>query len=172
VLTRCLRSFLLVAVFCVPGGFSQPPSTRLNPTVRQIVDAVSEERIGDSMKRLGEFGTRYILSEQDNPTRGIGAAQRWIVDQFNSYSPRLQVKLDPFTAKKGQRVAHDADLANVVAVLPGTIDADRFVVISSHYDSIATRFGPGTPRTGDDARGAGQEIEPVAPVCRGGGFAG
>lgn len=162
-LTRYLRSFLLVAVCCTPAGFSQPPLARLNPTVRQIVDAVSEERIGATMKRLGEFGTRYILSEQDNPTHGIGAAQRWIVDQFKSYSPRLQVKLDPFTARKGQRVAHDVDLANVVAVLPGTIDADRFVVISSHYDSIAARFGPGTPRTGDDARGAGQEIEPVAP---------
>jgi len=137
--------------------------TRLNPTIKEIADAVSEERIGATMKRLGEFGTRYILSEQDNPTHGIGAAQRWIVDEFKSYSPRLQVKLDPFTAKKGQRVAHDVDLANVVAVLPGKIDPDRFVVISSHYDSIAARFGPGTPRTGEDAGGAGQQIEPIAP---------
>ena len=153
----------MLAVWCVPAGFGQPPVTRINPTIKQIVDAVSEERVGATMKTLGEFGTRYILSEQDNPTHGIGAAQRWIVDQFKSYSPRLQVKLDPFTAKKSQRVAHDVDLANVVAVLPGTVEPDRFVVISSHYDSIAARFGPGTPRTGDDVGGSAQEIEPIAP---------
>jgi hypothetical protein len=51
----------------------------------------------------------------------------------------------------------------VVAVLPGTIDADRYVVISSHYDSIAARRGPGTPRTDEEAPRGAQEIEPVAP---------
>lgn len=115
------------------------------------------------MRKLEGFGTRYVLSEQDNPTHGIGAAQRWLVDEFKSYSPRLQVRLDPFTAKKGQRVAHDVELANVVAVLPGTMEPDRFVVISSHYDSIAARIGPGTPRTDDDGPRAGQEILPNAP---------
>ncbi len=127
------------------------------------MDAISEERIGATMKRLEEFGSRYILSAQDSPTNGIGAAQRWILDEFKRYSPRLQVKLDAFTARKGQRVAHDVDLANVVAVLPGTVDADRFVVISSHYDSIAARRGPGTPRTEDESPRTVQEVEPVAP---------
>jgi hypothetical protein len=163
VLAKVFRSLLLLAVWCAPAGFGQPPLTRLNPTIKQIVDAVSEERIGATMKTLGEFGTRYILSEQDNPTHGIGAAERWICDEFKSYSPRLQVKLDPFTAKKGPRVARDVDLANVVAILPGKVDPDRFVVISSHYDSIATRFGPGTPRTDDEGPRAAQEIEPIAP---------
>ena len=162
-LIRLLRSFLLLAFWCAPAGFGQPPATRLNPTVKEIVAAVSEERIGATMKRLEGFGTRYILSEQDSPTHGIGAAQRWILDEFKSYSPRLRVKLDPFTFKKGQRVAHDVDLANVVAVLPGTVDADRFVVISSHYDSIAARRGPGTPRTDDEGPRTAQEVEPVAP---------
>ena len=162
-LTRYLRSVLLLAACCTRAGFGQPPVTALNPTIKQIVDAVSEDRIGATMRKLESFGTRYILSEQDSPTHGIGAAQRWILDEFKSYSPRLQVRLDPFTAKKGQRVAHDVDLANVVAVLPGKVDADRFVVISSHYDSIAARRGPGMPRTDDEGPRGAQEIEPVAP---------
>ena len=162
-LNRYVRVAVLIAMCRVPAGFAQPPLTRLNPAIEQIVDAVSEARIGASMKRLGEFGTRYILSEQDNPTHGIGAAERWIVGEFKSYSPRLQVTLDPFRAKKGPRVARDVDLANVVAILPGRIEPERYVVISSHYDSIATRFGPGTPRTEDGSPGAAQEIEPVAP---------
>ncbi|HTX34322.1 MAG TPA: M20/M25/M40 family metallo-hydrolase [Bryobacteraceae bacterium] len=162
-LIRCLRSLLVLAVCCAPAGFGQPPVTALNPTIQQIVDAVSEERISATMKRLESFGTRYILSEQDSPTHGIGAAQRWIFDEFKSYSPRLQVRLDPFTVQKGPRVAHDVDLANVVAVLPGTVDVDRFVVISSHYDSIAFRRGPGAPRTDDAGPRSPQEVEPIAP---------
>lgn len=81
----------------------------------------------------------------------------------SSYSPRLQVRLDPFTAKKGPRAAHDVELANLVAVLPGTVDADRFVVISSHYDSVAARRGPGAPRTDDEGPRNAQEVEPIAP---------
>ena len=137
--------------------------TGLNPAVTKIVDAVSEERIGATMKKLEAFGTRYVLSEQDSPTHGIGAAERWIFDEFSSYSPRLQVTLDKFTAKKGQRIAQDVELANVVAVLPGTLDPDRYVVISSHYDSIAARRGPGTPRTEEESPRGPQEIEPIAP---------
>jgi hypothetical protein len=163
VLIRVVRWFLLVALGSISSGFGQPPVNRLNPAVTRIVDAVSEERIGATMKKLEGFGSRYILSDQDSSTRGIGASQRWIFDEFKSYSPRLQVSLDKFTAKKGQRIAHDVDLANVVAVLPGTIDADRFVVITSHYDSIAARRGPGTPRTDDEGPRSPQEVEPIAP---------
>jgi len=39
--------------------------TRVNPAIKQIVDQVVEERIGATMKRLGDFGTRYVASEQE-----------------------------------------------------------------------------------------------------------
>jgi hypothetical protein len=148
---------------CASAGLGQPPVTRLNPTVKQILDAISEEHVGATMKRLEGFGTRYVLSDQDSLTHGIGAAQRWILDEFKSYSPRLQVSLDKFTAKKSQRIARDVELANIVAVLPGVTDPGRFVVISSHYDSIAARRRPGTPRTDDDGPRSPQEVEPAAP---------
>jgi acetylornithine deacetylase/succinyl-diaminopimelate desuccinylase-like protein len=142
---------------------AQAPLTRLNPAVKQIVDQVSEERISATMKRLGEFGTRYVGSEQDSETRGIGAAQRWIEAQFKSYSPKLQVSLDKFSVKKSQRLPKDVDLANIVAVLPGTTDKDRYVIIGGHYDSIASKRGPGTPNTNDDGPRTAAELEPNAP---------
>jgi hypothetical protein len=142
---------------------AQAPLTRLNPAIKQIVDQVSEERISATMKRLGEFGTRYVGSEQDSDTRGIGAAQRWIEAQFKSYSPKLQVSLDKFTVKKSQRLPKDVDLVNIVAVLPGTTDKDRYVIIGGHYDSIASRRGPGTPNTSDDGPRTAAELEPNAP---------
>ena len=156
-------SLLLLTAWQATAIFGQPSVTRLNPTVKQIVEGVSEVQIGSTMKTLEGFGTRYVLSEQDNSTHGIGAAQRWIFNEFNSYSPRLRVSLHSFTARKSQRLANDVALANVVAVLPGTVEPDRYVVISSHYDSIASRRGPGTPRTEDEGPRTPQEIEPVAP---------
>jgi hypothetical protein len=157
------RLLILLTAFCGFQALAQAPLTRVNPAVKQIVDQVSEERISAIMKRLGEFGTRYVGSEQDSETRGIGAAQRWIEAQFKSYSPKLQVSLDKFTVKKSQRLPKDADLANIVAVLPGTTDKDRYVIIGGHYDSIASKRGPGTPRTDDEGPRSAADVEPNAP---------
>src|SRR5580704_11179428 len=89
----------------------------VNPTVKEIVDSVSEEHITAIMKKLESFETRNIFSDDDNPTRGIGAARHWIYDQFSSYSPRLQVRFDSYKVKKKGRLVRDVELHNVVAVL-------------------------------------------------------
>jgi hypothetical protein len=138
-LLRILMTLWLAAFFA-GSLLPQQPETRLNPTVKQIVDAISEERIAATLKKLEGFGTRYILSAQDDPLHGIGAAKRWIHDEMQSYSPRLQVSYQNFTIKKGGRrgqVIRDVDLSNIVAVLPGTADKDRYVLVSGHYDSLA-----------------------------------
>jgi hypothetical protein len=132
-LTACLAALFAGSLF------PQQPETRLNPTVKQIVDAVSQERIAATLKKLEGFGTRYILSSQDDPAHGIGAAKRWIHDELQSYSPRLQVSYQDFSIKKGGRrgqVIRDVDLSNIVAVLPGGAEKDRYVLISGHYDSL------------------------------------
>jgi hypothetical protein len=145
-------------------GFAQPPIAQLNPTVKKIVEEISEEHIGATMKRLGEFGTRYVGSEQDNPTHGIGGASKWIESEFKSYSPRLEVSLQPFNVPKTQRTPKDLDLVNVVAVLPGTIDKDHYVIISGHYDSIALRRPTnGAVRTDDAGPASAADSDPLAP---------
>ncbi len=35
-----------------------------------------------------------------------------------------------------RRIVRDVELSNVVAVLPGTVDPDRYVLITAHYDSL------------------------------------
>jgi len=118
---------------------AQQPETRLNPDVAQIVNAISEQRVAATLKKLESFGTRYVLSPQDDPVHGIGAAKRWIHDELVGYSPRLQVSYQDFTVKKGARrgqIIRDVGLSNVVAVLPGTSEKDRYVLISAHYDSL------------------------------------
>jgi hypothetical protein len=65
---------------------------------------------------------------------------------------------------KSQRVPTETELNNIVAVLPGTIDKDRYVIISGHYDSIALRRTPNQAVRTDDAGPASPaDADPLAP---------
>ncbi|MBM3766403.1 MAG: hypothetical protein FJW32_13525 [Acidobacteria bacterium] len=110
------------------------PAQTINPRVEKVVGEVSLERIAATMRTLENFGTRNLFSAQDHPTRGIGAAARWIRDEMKSYSSRLEVRFDEHEIKKSGRVVRDVHLMNVIAVLPGTTQKDRQIVISGHYD--------------------------------------
>jgi len=145
-------SVICACIFFAFSALPQTPETRLNPAVKQIVDSISEQRIEATLRKLEGFGTRYVLSAQDDPAHGIGAAKRWIHDEFQGYSPRLEVSYQNFTVKKGARqgqIIRDVELSNVVAVLPGTIHKDRYVLVTAHYDSVALVR---KPFTGDEQR--------------------
>jgi hypothetical protein len=123
---------------------AQTAANSLNPSVHKIVESVSEQRIRWILAKLESFGTRHVMSSQDDPARGIAAAMRWIHDELQSYSPRLQVSYQPFRVRKAGAYARDADLANVIAVLPGTTNPEISILVSGHYDSVnlATRPVP------------------------------
>jgi hypothetical protein len=127
------------ATLVISAASAQTPETRINPTIQQIVDAISQERIAATLRKLESFGSRDLNSPQDDPAHGIGAAKRWIHDEFQSYSPRLEVSYHDFALKKGAgqgRAVRDVDLSNVVAVLPGITQPGRFVLVTGHYDSL------------------------------------
>jgi peptidase M28-like protein len=134
----------------------------INPTVKKIVDSVSQERIADILKKLESFETRDIFSEDDHPTRGVGAARRWIFDQFKSYSPRLEVRFDSYRVKKKGRIYRDVDIHNVVAVLRGKVHPERQFIISGHYDSLALVRRPGAGGS-TPTDGAAGSASPEAP---------
>ncbi len=155
--------------FC--GVLDAPAEYRaINPQVAKIVSEVSEERITEILKKLEGFGTRNIFSSQDDPVRGVGAARKWIYDQFRGYSPRLEVSYDQYRLKKdesrGSRVTSDVDLYNVVAVLPGSTSKEQRIIISGHYDTVNMQRAPGAPPNapGDAApAGAGPGNGPPQP---------
>jgi hypothetical protein len=135
-----ILSSACVAFACAFCALSQAPETRINPIVKEIVDSVSEQRIATILRKLEGFGTRYVLSAQDDPAHGIGAAKRWIHDELASYGPRLEVSYQNFTVRKGARqgqILRDVELSNIVAVLPGATHKDRYVLVTAHYDSVA-----------------------------------
>jgi len=144
-----LRAFVLATVLA-SGCDRQAPSTpepadprpessALNPVIQEIVASLSEERMEASLRKLESFGTRYVLSGELAPGRGIDAAKDWLVQELSSYDPRLEVSAQPFRLPAGAadgQVLRDVELANVVAVLPGTTEPARQILVTAHYDTV------------------------------------
>ena len=152
---------------------AEPPDRlgKADPEIAKLVADVSQENVTAILRKLESFETRNTMSDPNQPNRGIGAARQWIFDQFKSYSPRLQVSFDTHQIPKGGRVWKDIELRNVVAMLPGKQDPDRWIIISGHYDSLNLRVPPGSrawteqttellaPGVSDDASGTACAME-------------
>jgi Peptidase family M28 len=125
---------LLLPLVALADG---PPKS-INPQVQKIVSEISAEHIADIQKKLETFETRNIYSAVDDPTHGVGAAREWIASQFRSFSPRLEVSFDKhrLVGKKENRLFKNVEIWNVVAVLKGTSEPERQVIVSAHYDTI------------------------------------
>ncbi len=148
---KTLRPLIATAaILALFAGHGAADDKAVNPKVSKIVSEVSDERIQAIIAKLVSFGTRNTMSNQDDPNRGIGAARQWVLEEFKSYSPRLQVSFDKYRVKKqGQRIFKDVDLWNVVAMLPGTKYPDTFVVVSGHYDSLNLGTRPANAAAAD-----------------------
>jgi Peptidase family M28 len=128
-----LKITLVFLLLASVGSAASPKG--LDPEIKAMVDSVSEGRIAATLKKLESFGTRNIHTDN------VVDARKWILAQFQSYSPRLQVRFDSYRVKKQGRILKDLELVNVVAVLPGTDDKERQYIVSAHYDTIALGAG-------------------------------
>ena len=151
-------------IFAPVLTFAQKPKP--NPEIAKMVKEVSAKNIEATIRKLVSFGTRNTLSEQDNPTRGVGAARDWLYAEFQKISTDcggcLDVQKQAFLQPKSARVAEPTTLTNVFAVLKGTSDAARVYVVSGHYDSMCTSPTDAkcdAPGANDDASGTAVSIE-------------
>jgi hypothetical protein len=169
---RLSLALVLFSGLSWPVAQAQQPqsSAKLNPQIEKIVSEISAANIEANIRKLVSFGTRHTMSDQDNPTRGIGAARRWIKAEMEKYSResggRLQVTEDEFMQPAGGRITKETKLVNVVATLPGTqAEAkERLLVVSGHYDSCVcsqsmTDAESDAPGASDDASGTAAVLE-------------
>lgn len=145
---------------------------RPDPVIQKMLSEISRDNIAATMQKLASFETRGNFSDPEQKDRGIGAARRWIFDQFKSYSPRLEVAFDPYKVKKqGTRILRDVEVVNVVAMLRGTKQPDKRIIVGGHYDSLnivrkpdAPEVTPeGTEPAADDVIDFEKSIEAPAP---------
>lgn len=134
---RRFLSIVLSALLPVVAAAQAAPRADTDPRIEKLVAAVSPERLRAIVTRLESFGTRSTLSDTLSNTRGIGAARRWIHEEFRRSSPRLQVSFDRHPVAPQGRITRDVDVVNVMAVLPGK--SSRRVYISGHYDTVNLR---------------------------------
>jgi hypothetical protein len=169
---RLLISLLIAASALPAQGLMGQTIGRPDPAIQKMLSEISRDRIAATMQKLASFDTRGNFSDPDQKDRGIGAARRWIFDQFKSYSPRLDVAFDPYKVKKqGTRILRDVEVVNVVAVLPGTSQPDKRLIVSAHYDSLNIVRKPNAPEVtpeggepaADDVIDFEKSVEATAP---------
>lgn len=133
-----------------------------------IIDSISTERIAKDIKTLTDFGTRNTFSDTLSNTRGIGAARRWIKQEFENISNNCNNCLNVFyqkdfvTKEGNNRVPHDTWVVNVVAVQKGTKYPNRYIIMSGDIDSRASDtmdFTTDAPGANDNASGMAGTIE-------------
>jgi hypothetical protein len=135
-------------------------------SLHAIAAAPSAERIQRDIETLVSFGTRHTLSETESATRGIGAARRWIKDEFERISAECGGCLEVFyvsgIVSGTARIPDPVDVVSVVAIQRGTREPNRFVVMSGDIDTRVSdpmNFTDDSPGANDNASGMAGTIE-------------
>lgn len=128
---------------------------------------VSEERLRADMDTIVGFGTRHTLSAQDHPTRGIGAAVNWALDEFGRMSAAcdgcMEVKpIGRVVPADGRRIPQDTLIRNAVAIQWGSERPKEVIIVQGHYDSRVTdplNATDDAPGANDDGSGSVMVLE-------------
>lgn len=156
-----LRTALVVLSLCVAGN-----AVANQELLYELAEAPSAERIEADVKTLVGFGTRHTLSETQSDKRGIGAARRWIESEFRRISEDCGGCLEIYTQSQvfseQRRIPEATEVVNVVAILRGNTDPNRYVIMSGDIDTRVTDPLNGTddsPGANDNGSGMAGTIE-------------
>lgn len=140
--------------------------------LRGISGEVSETSLRGYVEKMVGFGTRHTLSDTVSPTRGIGAARRWVEAEFRTMSADcggcLQIVL-PSDVVTGPRIPNPTEVVDVVAIQRGTTDPNRIIIIQGHLDSRVNDVMNATadaPGANDDASGVAAVMESARILSR------
>ncbi len=164
-----MRPITLLFILLVTVPHTLPAQTPAGPHAAQlvaIIDSVSAARLEADVRALVGFGTRHTLSDTLSPTRGIGAARRWVHARFDSAfrvcGGCLEV-LDISETYQGlPRVPGPTPVVNVIAIQRGTTDPGRFILLSGDIDSRVTDImnaRDSSPGANDNASGVSAVLE-------------
>ncbi|MHC4429817.1 MAG: M28 family peptidase, partial [Planctomycetota bacterium] len=176
----CAGAVLSASVLCLAPTVRADEAVEkvpppIDPRIYDIAEAVSAERIERDIRKLVGFGTRHTLSETESETRGIGAARRWIKAEFERISAdcgdclEVEFQRNVVPGGEGSRIPVDTEVVNVLAILRGTTDPERYVIMSGDIDSRVTDVLDSTsdsPGANDNASGMAGAIEAARVLSR------
>lgn len=168
--THAALALLLIAG--APGAGAQDLAPARDGRIPGLVAAVSAERIGRDVATLAGFGTRHTLSDTVSDTRGIGAARRWVEAEMRRISAscdgRLEVEVQSSFVEGEARIPQRTEIVNVLGIIRGSSDPNRWVVMAGDIDSRATDVLDGTidaPGANDNASGLAGVLEAARVLC-------
>ena len=156
-------------LFCLTSAsaFAQsaPPPADL-PLLQALGRAPQAANIERDVRTLVGFGTRHTLSDTVSTTRGIGAARRWIFDEFTRISKAcggcLEVRYVSGTVQGEPRIPGPVEVVSVIAIQRGGVDPNRYVIMSGDIDSRVSDVMDATsdsPGANDNASGVAGTLE-------------
>ena len=151
-------------VYAANSGAEVPSSEDLR--LYDIAQAPSAQRIKADIETLVNFGTRHSLSETGPRPYGIGAARRWIHDQFVAISNEcggcLEISMIGDTIGGERRIPDPTEIISVIAIQRGIHDPNRMVMMSGDIDSRISdvmNFSDLSPGANDNASGMAGVLE-------------
>ncbi len=161
---RCLCLFFALLPATVWAQFAAVPPQE-HPLLREIASAIHADELRAIDTRLVGFGTRHTLSITTSPTRGIGAARRWVKAQFQEISRGCGGCLEVITPSQvvtGPGIPKPTEVMDVVAIQKGATDPSRYIVMTAHLDSRVANIMDSTsnaPGADDDGSGVTAILE-------------
>lgn len=164
--TRSAVATALVAGCLSFSANADTPTHAGTAPLYDIAGDVSAQRIEQDITTLVNFGTRHTLSDTQSDTRGIGAARRWIKQEFEAISARcggcLEVMFVGDTISGEERIPDATEVISVIAIQRGSTDPDRYVMMSGDIDSRVSDVMDATsdaPGANDNASGVAGTLE-------------
>lgn len=170
---RSVVRFLALAALTPVPLTAQSPVT--DPRIQAVLAEVSPDRLHEYLSALTGFETRHSLSFSDRGDWGVVAARSYILETMRGFSDRLRVELDCYRVEPQGRIPEEAELCNVVAVLPGR--SERRIYVGGHYDTVArpegeafdwTRYDNPAPGANDDGSGTVLTMEAARTLAQSG----
>lgn len=162
---KTFYSFLILTLFyLIPF---QSLNAQTDADFYAIIDEISADRIEKDINTLANFGTRHTLSDTLSPKRGIGAARRWIFNEFQQIASNCKGCIEVSYQKNyfksdGRRLTRAVWINNVIAIQKGTKYPNRFIIMSGDIDSRiseANNYTDDSPGANDNASGMAGTIE-------------
>jgi hypothetical protein len=165
-----MKRLLVVCSLAVPFWAWAQVSAPAQPDLASTLSEISAERIRHDIETLVAFGTRHTLSDTASNVRGIGAARRWLFQEFSGIARtsegRLSVRFDETLVGPSPRISDSTRVTNVVATLRGRRSVpspgERVLIVGAHYDSRASDAMDAradAPGANDDASGTAVLLE-------------
>ncbi|HEX6384818.1 MAG TPA: M20/M25/M40 family metallo-hydrolase [Anaerolineae bacterium] len=132
----------------------------VDPEIVFLVENVSKQSLMGYVQTLESFGTRNTFSETELDDFGIGAARRWIFNEFLRVgNGRLQVENQEYSFSF---LGLTTTQYNIIATLPGTGNHPGVLVMMANYDSRADDWLDGdslAPGADDNGSGVAALLE-------------